>query len=82
VVWIVAQRAAMLVAAGLAAGSVLAFALSRLLGGVILGVPASIPIVVAMACAVMVITSSVAAFLPAWRAASVDPTRALKEFRW
>jgi predicted permease len=81
VVRIVMWRAATLVAAGLIVGSMLAFWLTHLPGGVTLGVPARIPVVVAIACAVMVITSSVAALVPAWRAASVDPTRALKELR-
>jgi putative ABC transport system permease protein len=81
VVRIVVRRAVILVATGLTVGSILALSLTRLLGGVISGVPDRIP-AVAIACAVVVMTSSVAVLAPAWRAASIDPTRALEELRW
>jgi ABC-type antimicrobial peptide transport system permease subunit len=78
VVSIVLRRAARLVAAGLILGSAGAFGVSRLLANVIFGVPFGIPLIVAGACCVMAMTSAVAAFVPAARAASVDPMQALR----
>jgi predicted permease len=78
VIGIVLRRAALLVTAGLILGSAGAFGVGRLLSNVLFGVPAGIPIIVAGACCVMAITTSVAAFVPAARAASVDPIEALR----
>ena len=78
VVSIVLRRAALLVTAGLILGSAGAFGVSRLLANVIFGVPVGISMIVAGACCVMALTSSVAAFVPAARAASVDPIQALR----
>ena len=78
VIGIVWRRAALLVTAGLILGSVAAFGVGRLLGTLIFGVPGGIPLIVAGACCVMAMTSAVAAFVPAARAASVDPMEALR----
>jgi ABC-type antimicrobial peptide transport system permease subunit len=78
VIGIVLRRAVLLVMPGLILGSAGAFAAGRLLGSVALGVAAGIPIVVAGACCVMAITAAVAAFVPAARAAAVDPMQALR----
>ena len=78
VIGIVVRRAALLVAVGLILGSVAALGAGRLLGNVVFGLPAGIPLIVAAACCVMAMTSSVAAFVPAARAASVDPMQALR----
>jgi predicted permease len=78
VIGIVVRRAALLVTAGLVLGSAGAFGVGRLLGNLIFGVPGGIPMIVAGACGVMAMTSAVAAFVPAARAASVDPIQALR----
>jgi putative ABC transport system permease protein len=78
VIGIVLRRAAVLVTTGLILGSAGAFAAGRLLGNLVFGVPGGIPTIVAGACCVLAMTSSVAAFLPAARAASVDPIEALR----
>ena len=78
VIGIVWRRAALLVTAGLILGSGGAFGVGRLLANGLFGVPAEISMVVAGACCVMVMTSSVAALVPAARAASVDPMQALR----
>jgi putative ABC transport system permease protein len=75
---IVSRRAALLVGPGLLLGSAGALVVARLLGNVVLGVPTGIPEILAAACFVMVITSAVAASVPAARAASVDPIQALR----
>jgi ABC-type antimicrobial peptide transport system permease subunit len=66
------------VTAGLILGSAGAFGVGRLLGNLVFGVPGGIPMIVAGACCVMAITSAVAVFVPAARAASVDPMQALR----
>ena len=63
---------------GLVLGSAGAVGAGRLLGSALLGVPVGIPLVVAAACAVMALTSSLATYIPAARAASVDPVQALR----
>jgi predicted permease len=75
---IVSRRAALLVTPGLILGAAGAFAIGRLLGNVVFGVPAGIPLIIVGACCVMAMTSAVAAFVPAARAASVDPMQALR----
>ena len=78
VVGLVLRRAALLVTAGLILGSAGAFGVGRLLSNLVFGVPGGIPMIVAGACFVMTMTSAVAAFFPAARAASVDPIEALR----
>ena len=73
IMWMVVARGAALTAAGLAIGLALAFALTRamqtLLYGVAAGDPATFSVVIALLGAV----SLVACYLPARRAATVDP---------
>jgi putative ABC transport system permease protein len=78
VIRIVMLRAAVLLATGLIAGSAGAFALARLLGNVLAGAPGGFFATLAVACCLMAVTSSVAVFIPALRAASVDPVQALR----
>jgi predicted permease len=78
VIGIVLLRAALLVITGLILGSAGALGVARLLGNMVFGIPGGISTIVAGACSVMAITSSVAAFVPAARAASVDPMQALR----
>ncbi len=78
VIGIVWRRAALLVTAGLILGSAGAFAVGRLLDNAAFGLPEGLPMILAGACGAMAIISSVAAFVPAARAASVDPVQALR----
>ena len=67
-----------LVLLGAAAGLALAFAGSRLLSGLLFGVPALDPVTFAAIPAVFVAVAALAAYLPARRASRIDPVRALK----
>jgi predicted permease len=78
VVGLVMREAMALVVAGLALGAVLASLTSRLLERVLFGVRPGDPLVLVAGCVVLVIAGVTAAYLPAARAASVDPMQALR----
>jgi len=78
VLGLVMREAGALVIAGLILGLAGAFSVGRLLESMVYGVRPGAPAVVAAACSVMLIASLVAAYLPASRAASVDPIQALR----
>jgi len=78
VIGIVGRRAAVLVSLGLALGSVAALGVARLVGNGPFGLSAGIPMAVAGACCVMALSGALATFIPAARAASVDPVRTLR----
>ncbi len=78
VLGLVLGDAGRLVAAGLILGSAGAFGAARLLENMVYGVRPGDPLIVAGACCLMVITSLAAAYVPAARAVSVDPTQALR----
>ena len=65
-------------AAGAAAGTVAAFAATRLLRGVLYGVSATDPDSFVSALAILLGAVAIAAAGPAWRAARTDPARALR----
>jgi ABC-type antimicrobial peptide transport system permease subunit len=67
-----------ILAIGLGAGVPAAFALSRYVKSQLYGVGAFDPVVVAAAVAVLTFTAAAAAYLPAQRAAGVDPLEALR----
>ena len=77
-VGIVSRRAALLVLPGVVLGATGAFLVGRLLGSMVFGVPAGLPIVVAGACSAIAVTGLAAAVVPAARAASIDPVEALR----
>ena len=68
-----------MVGAGLAAGLAAAAALTRLVRALLFEVSPGDPISLAAAIAALVITAALAAWIPARRAAGVDPMAALRE---
>ncbi|MFN0107187.1 MAG: ABC transporter permease [Bryobacteraceae bacterium] len=68
-----------LVLIGLVCGLALTFALGRLLGNLLFGVSAFDPVVLALVCGLLLIVAVAATGIPAWRAARIDPLRALRE---
>ena len=67
-----------LAAAGLFLGLVLSFALTRAVAKMLHGVSATDPGIFTTVCAVLLISAAIATFVPAWRAARVDPLIALR----
>lgn len=72
------SRALVLAAVGLAIGLPVAVAMARLLSGFLFGV-VSLDVAVFMGCTVVLaLVAALAGYLPAWRAARVDPMVALR----
>jgi len=67
------------VVVGSVGGVVLALAGSRVLEGVLFGVPARDPATFATAPSILVLVALIALALPAFRASRVDPVRTLRE---
>lgn len=78
VVQMVIKQAIRLVIVGLALGLAGAVAGGHILRNMLYGVGPRNPLLLAIACAAIVITTGVAALLPARRAASIDPMQALR----
>ncbi len=68
-----------LVAAGAAAGTTIALATGRMLTAVLWEVRPTDPRIQVAAWAVLLLTATAAAALPAWRATRIDPAQALRE---
>jgi putative ABC transport system permease protein len=79
VVWMVLGESGALLAAGVAAGLVLAFAVSRYIGTLLFGVTAWDPLSFALAAVALALVSLIAAWIPARRASRLAPTIALRE---
>ncbi len=78
VLGMVLREAMQLVGLGLLLGLAGALGVGRLLEGMAFGVRPGDPVFVAAACGLMVLTSLAAAYVPAARAASVEPMQALR----
>jgi len=68
-----------LTAVGIAAGLIAAFALTRLMATMLVGVKATDPVTFIAMVILFFVIAAVATWLPAWRAASVDPNEALRQ---
>jgi putative ABC transport system permease protein len=68
-----------LTAIGIAAGLIAAFVLTRGMTTMLVGVKAADPATYSTMAALFFIIAAMASWLPAWRAASLDPTAALRE---
>ena len=79
IVWQVARRGALPVAAGLAAGVLGALLARRVLGSLLFGVSGSDPSTYAFAAVALLIVAAGASSLPALRASRVDPMIALRD---
>ncbi len=78
VVWLILREVALLTAAGLAVGAPLAFALGRVTESLLFGVKATDPLVFAAAGLLLCAVAMMGGYLPARRAARVDPVVALR----
>jgi ABC-type antimicrobial peptide transport system permease subunit len=78
VIRMVLLDAVQMVAAGIAVGSVAAFALGRFVESQLYGIHAANAAIYAIAACVLVAVAGVAAFAPARRAARIDPLSALR----
>jgi len=76
---LVVGQALRLTAAGIAAGLVTAFALTRRMNTMLVGVKATDPSTFATIAVLFLLIAVIASWLPAWRAASLDPTAALRD---
>ena len=79
VVRMVVRRGLGLTAAGLAIGVAVALAVTRFLSTLLFAVPPTDPLTFVSIAGLLAAVACVASFLPAWRAARVDPMEALRE---
>jgi predicted permease len=76
---LVMSRGLLLTGGGILLGAVAALTLTRLLGHLLFKVSPRDPLAYGSAVLVMLITASIACFLPAWRASHTDPMQALRQ---
>jgi predicted permease len=79
ILWLVMNECALLVAAGLGIGFPLTLALMRVIASQLFGVSSMDPLTIALVSVALAIVAAIACFLPARRAASLDPTTALRD---
>jgi ABC-type antimicrobial peptide transport system permease subunit len=73
------SRGLRLTIAGIVIGAVAALTLTRLMGNLLYKVSPRDPLAFALAFVIMTVVALVACFLPAWRAARIDPVQALRD---
>ena len=78
VIGLVLRQGLRLIVPGLVAGSVIALAAARIVGGMLVNVSASDPLTFASAAAFLALVAALATYLPALRATRVDPMAALR----
>lgn len=74
----IVRQGMQLVAMGVVGGLVISLASAKLVSGILVGVEATDPLVYAGVTLLLVVVAGVANYLPARRAASLDPARALR----
>jgi putative ABC transport system permease protein len=79
VIAMVLRQGAVLAAGGAAAGLIGAFLVARALRSLLFGVGAGDPLAYVGAAAIMGLSVLIACAVPAWRAARIDPTLALRQ---
>jgi predicted permease len=78
VLWMVMRESLMLVAVGVGIGIPVALAAARLVSSVLYGLKATDPITITLSALAMIAVAALAGYLPARRAAKVDPMVALR----
>jgi predicted permease len=78
VLLLVLKKAAVLLALGLVSGLAASWFATRAIGAFLFGVGQHDPLTIASVCALLAVCGLIAAFIPARRAASVDPMQALR----
>jgi putative ABC transport system permease protein len=78
VLGMVLKHAMLLVAAGVVLGLAAAFAAGKVLANMLYGISPRNPLLLAIACCSITVTAGLAAYLPARRAALIDPMQALR----
>lgn len=78
VLWLVVRQGVLLAAAGATAGAMLAYAGGPLVGGLLYETSPRDPLVYAGVVVLLLATAAAASLIPAWRAARVDPSVALR----
>lgn len=79
ILWLVVGRAMKLALSGVAVGLAAAFALTRLMQSLLFEVKATDPVVFASIAALLVMVAFLVCYLPAWRAARIEPMTALRD---
>ncbi|HJU88942.1 MAG TPA: ABC transporter permease [Gemmatimonadaceae bacterium] len=79
IVWLVLRQGAIIAAIGTAIGVGVGLASTRLLSSILYGVSATDPLTLSAAVTLLVMTILAACYIPARRAAAVDPMRTLSE---
>ena len=79
VLQLVLREAGMLLAAGLVLGTVLALAAGRAASSLLFGLKASDPVTIGLSVALLAVVAVAASFIPALRAARLEPMTALRE---
>jgi len=79
IAWLVMRQGVEIAAVGTGIGLAGGLIAARSLGSILYGISASDPITLSLAAAVLVVTTMASCYLPARRAARVDPARTLAE---
>ncbi len=78
VLWLVVRETLVLAAAGVGVGLVLALGGMRMATSFLFGLSPEDPSVIGIAIGLLLLASAVAGFIPAWRAAHIEPVQALR----
>jgi putative ABC transport system permease protein len=78
IIGMIAREVAVLLGAGLVAGTLITLGTMRAVGELLFGLRPDDPPTLLMAVAILAVVASAATYLPAWRAARLDPTEALR----